>query len=447
MIERVPGAGAGITQRGSAATAPRIPSVSAEALRHEEEIRSLCGEILVRYEEVTLVYRLCERLGGVLGQQAIAQLVLEEAARTLGARAGEVWLCGRVPPLLAASVPSARRPSEVLFDRAAGSAAETGRTFMVEPGPGQEAVVAVPLPAPTGSPIGVLVLRGRPGGRSYRAGEIKLLAALASLSSAFIRNTLLAAEVRRAESRKRDDEIARQIHLGLLPRRDPEFAGLRIAGGHRAAENIGGDYYGYLALPDGALGLAMADVSGHGVGAALYMAATKGALQADARRDPSPATGLFRTNEVLAADFSDSDVFATAVVFRFEPGGSRMTLSNAGHNPPILVHAGGGVERLERGGSALGVFSGMKFEEEVRAFDPGDVLVVYTDGLVEARNPVRRQFGIERLIETAVRAKAEEVSGIRERILEAMAKHCGGIPPADDVTLVVVKRVDEEIAA
>ncbi len=447
MIERVPDAGAGIAQRGSAAAAPRIASASAEALRHEEEIRSLCGEILDRYEEVTLVYRLCERLGSVLGQQAIAQLVLEEAARTLGARAGEVWLSGRVPPLLAASFPSARRPSEVLFDRAARSAAETGRTFMVEPGPGQEAVVAVPLPAPAGSPIGVLVLRGRPGGQSYRAGEIKLLSALASLSSAFIRNTLLAAEVRRAESRKREDEIARQIHLGLLPRGDPEFPGLRIAGGHRAAENIGGDYYGYLALPDGALGLAMADVSGHGVGAALYMAAAKGALQAEARRDPSPANVLSRTNEVLVADFSESDVFATAVVFRFEPGGSRMTLCNAGHNPPILVRAGGEVERLERGGSALGVFSGMGFEEEARALDPGDVLVVYTDGLVEARDPVRRQFGIERLIETAVATRSEDVSGIHERILGAMAEHCGGIPPADDVTLVVVKRADGEIAS
>ena len=89
----------------------------------------------------------------------------------------------------------------------------------------------------------------------------------------------------------------------------------------------------------------------------------------------------------------------------------------------------------------------MEFEEETRALDPGDVLVVYTDGLIEARDPVRRQFGIERLIETAVRARSEDVLGIHERILEAMAEHCGGIPPADDVTLVVVKRVDEEIAA
>jgi sigma-B regulation protein RsbU (phosphoserine phosphatase) len=150
---------------------------------------------------------------------------------------------------------------------------------------------------------------------------------------------------------------------------------------------------------------------------------------------------------VLAADFSDSDVFATAVLFRFPPGGERFAYGNAGHNPPLLVRRDGRVERLERGGSALGLFPAMTYEEDERAFDPGDVLVVYTDGLVEARDPGRRQFGIERLIEASVRARSGGADRIRERLLQAMAEHCAGVPPGDDVTLVVVKRVQEERVA
>jgi sigma-B regulation protein RsbU (phosphoserine phosphatase) len=268
------------------------------------------------------------------------------------------------------------------------------------------------------------------------------MAAIASLTSAFIRNSRLAAEVRRAEARKREDEIARQIHQGLLPRAEPAQAGLAVQGGHCAADNVGGDYYGYLTMPDGGLGLAMADVSGHGVGAALYMAAAKGALQAEARREMSPAAVLRRTNDVLAEDFSHSDVFATAVLFRFLPGGSRFVFSNAGHNPPLLARSGGGVEPLEMGGTALGVFAGMKYDELERAFNPGDVLVVYTDGLVEARDPSRRFFGLDRLIETVHRERSGDVGQIRASILEAMVDHCRGVPPVDDVTLVVVKRVE-----
>ena len=426
---------------------PPASAAAPEGACHEGEIRSLCGEILDRYEELTLIYRLCERLGSVLDQRAIAGLVLEEAARTLGARAGEVWLLGDGPPQPAASHPPGRAPHELAYDHAARCAAESARTYLAEALGTEESVVGVPLPGASGEAIGVMVLRGRDRGRSYRAGEIKLLGALASLSSAFIRNTRLSAEVRRAERRKREDEIARQIHLGLLPRVDPEVAGLEVAGSHRAAESIGGDYYGYLGLPRGEFGLAMADVSGHGVGAALYMAAAKGALQAEARRDPSPEIVLRRTNEVLVADFSESDVFATAVFLRFSPGGARLTCGNAGHTPPVLVRADGTVERLERGGVALGLFAGQEYEQEERAFGAGDVLVVCTDGLVEARDAGRRPFGIERVTEVAARARSHDASRIRDLLLDSMAAHRAGAPAADDVTLVVVKRVREEGAA
>lgn len=411
--------------------------------RSEEEIESLCREIVERYEEVGLVYRLTEKLASTLGERAIAACVLADAASVIGARFGQVWLRGAEGLFVASTYPEEPQGLAPSVEEATVTAFQSGRPHIVDAASDHEAVVALPLPAAEGEPIGVLTLRGRSGGRSFGTVEIKLLTALATLTGAFIRNSRLAEQVRLAEAREREDEIARQVHRGLLPHADPEVEGLRIRGGHRAAENVGGDYYGYIALPDGSLGIAAADVSGHGVGAALYMAAAKGSLQSEARRSLSPSDLLRRVNEVLVADFSESDVFATAFYARFHAGGRRFEFCNAGHNPPLLVRADGEVERLGRGGTALGVLRAIGYREDARDFFVGDVLIVYTDGLVEARDSAGAQFGMERLTQAAIRLRGLDASWIHRSLLEELARHCGGSPPKDDVTLVVVKAVSD----
>ena len=415
-----------------------------EATRRE--IDSLSAEILERYEEATLVYRLCDRLGSVLGEKAISRLVLEDAARVLGARAGQVWLreAGSVVP--AAAVPAGRLARWDAEDEGAFTALHENRPWTSEAGEGRESVVAVPLPSPIGDPIGVLVLRGRSDDRSYLSGDVKLLVALAALSAAFIRNDRLAGEARRAEARRREDEITRQIHRSLLPETDPIVPGLEISGICRAAENIGGDYYGYIPLPDGGVGVAMADVAGHGVGAALFMAAAKGVLQAEARRVVAPGDLLARTNEALVGDFSKQDVFATAFFARFRPGGRGFVYSNGGHNPPLLMTGRGEIELLKSGGPALGIVADRVYAEEEREFSAGDLLVVYTDGLVEARSPEGRFYGAERLIEQVRLCRDETARTVRERLLEDLFRHCGAEALQDDITLVVIRAVESPFA-
>jgi sigma-B regulation protein RsbU (phosphoserine phosphatase) len=183
----------------------------------------------------------------------------------------------------------------------------------------------------------------------------------------------------------------------------------------------------------------MADVSGHGVGAALFMAAAKGALQAEARRVFAPGDLLRRVNEALTADFSRSDMFATAFVARFFPGARRFAFANGGHNPPILLRAEGEVEMLERGGAALGVLPEMAYEEDIRAFSEGDTLVIYTDGLVEARDAERRQYCQDRLIRRVTETRHLDAQSIRDRLLHDLASHCGSDSVQDDVTLIVIR--------
>lgn len=405
--------------------------------RQESEIESLCAEVLERYEEATFVYRLTERIGSALGECAIAGLVVREAAAVLRAGAGELWLKRGAALVRVASHPEApeSEPSPALQETMA-----TGRPHARESAAGALASAIVALPGPHGTSLGALVLHGRPEGREYLTGEIKLMTAIAALAAAFIRNEQLAEQARDADARQREGQIAREIHRGLLPRHDPLFAGLDVSGGFRAAEGVGGDYYGYVAMADGSLGIAIADVSGHGVGAALYMAIAKGALQSEARDILSVGDVLGRVNEVLASDFSATDMFATLFLARFLPDGRRIVWSNAGHNPPLLLRANGDIEPLKPCGPALGIVAGARWRDVDQRFAPGDVLVLYTDGLIEARDGTKRFFGVERLIEAA-RRPAAGAARIRENVLDALSHHVGATPVEDDVTLVVVRAV------
>jgi len=408
--------------------------------RNEFEIQGLCAEIVEREEEVNLVYRLCERLGTVVGEAAMARLVLDEAARVLGARSGGLWLRGGDGLNAVAGFPSTPVRRNLTRSEAL-SVMRDGKPWVQEAGPDGESAVAVPLSSPRG-PIGLMALWGRSCGRAYRAGDVKLLTAIATLTAAFIRNERLVAEARQSEARARDDEIARQVHRELLPHGEPAMPGLEISGCCRAAENVGGDYYGYISMPDGSLGLVMADVSGHGVAAALYMAAAKGALQAEARRILSPAELLRRANGALVGDFSASDIFATVFFGRFEPGGREFEYANGGHNPPLLVRADGNVEPLGPTGPALGFLPGLDYREESRKLEPGDVFVVYTDGLVESRDSKNRLYGMNRLREAVIGCRELGAADIRDRLLDGLESHCDGKIAHDDVTLVVIRAVE-----
>ncbi|HEX4823414.1 MAG TPA: PP2C family protein-serine/threonine phosphatase [Candidatus Polarisedimenticolaceae bacterium] len=408
-------------------------ALAARLARQEHEIASLCREVLDRYEEATCVYRLSERIGTVLGERSIAQLVVDDAAAVLGARSAEIWFRTTGGAALAASSgPAGAEPGPSVADVLA-----EGRPVAGD-GDAGSAWAAVPLPDASGGALGVLVLRGRPEGRRYLTGEVKLLGAIAAVAAAFIRNERLVENARLVEARRREDEIARQVHRGLLPREDPLFAGLEISGGFRPAEIVGGDYYGYVAMADGSLGLAIADVSGHGVGAALYMATARGALHSEARDLLSPADVLRRVNEVLATDFSAADMFATFVFARFLPDGRRFVWSNAGHHPPLVLRATGEIETLKPCGPALGIVAGARWRDADTRFAPDDLLLLYTDGVVEARDAAGTFFGVDRLV-TAARRPGRTAAEIRGAVLDALAAHTGSLPPRDDVTLVVIR--------
>ena len=184
-------------------------------------------------------------------------------------------------------------------------------------------------------------------------------------------------------------EIAQQVQKRLLPRESPSVSGYDIAGLSLPTFDIGGDYYDYIQLSDGGLGLVVADVAGKGIPAALIMSTFRALLRTSARRGGTIAQAVREVNESLVESIG-LPAFVTSVYGVLEPGSGRFTYANCGHNAPLIVRAGGTIEQLHSSGPFLGVFDGASYVERETVVGPGDVLVLYTDGVVELERRLGR---------------------------------------------------------
>jgi sigma-B regulation protein RsbU (phosphoserine phosphatase) len=202
---------------------------------------------------------------------------------------------------------------------------------------------------------------------------------------------------------------------------------------------IGGDYYDYVFLGPGRLGLVVADVSGKGIPAALIMATFRAALRTEIRRHPDLGAVAAQLNRAVL-ESRDASRFVTAVCGVLDAASGHLTYVNCGHNPPLLLRGAGGRERLQSGGPALGLFEGGEFEAGTSTLEPGDRLVLYTDGVVEPTDHHDREFGTERL-EAAVRGAAGRPAAEALRsVIDATRAFAGRDDYDDDFTLVVVQR-------
>jgi serine phosphatase RsbU (regulator of sigma subunit) len=233
-------------------------------------------------------------------------------------------------------------------------------------------------------------------------------------------------------------EVARALQLAILPAAFPAKPGCDGAARMIPATTMGGDFYDFIELPDGQVGLVIADVAGHGVPAAFFMAVARTKLRDLALRHPDPGSCLAETNEVLCSQ-NPLDLFVTVFYCILEPKTGVLRYANGGHNPPYVRHADGTVETLRgAGGLVLGALSGTVYPTHTVQLGPGDRLVLYTDGVTEAFNPAAEAYGEERLI-AEVRAHADGGSmTLIEHICQSVTAFAGTAPQSDDITLTVV---------
>jgi len=285
----------------------------------------------------------------------------------------------------------------------------------------------------------VLGLGRRINGASYGPGELEFLYALGTLAASAIRNTfLLEAQIER-QHLERELQQARQIQQRLLPRQLPEVPGVELAACVLPSQEVGGDYYDVLREPDGSLRLAIADVAGKGMAAALLMANLQACLHVLVPLESTLEQSTAQINRVVCEN-TEADRFITFFQARYLPSTRQLVYVNAGHNPPLLLHASGHAKRLSHGGLLLGVLPDARYEAERLSLAPGDLLVLFTDGVTEAMGPGDEPFGEDRLLACLLAHRHASAQAIVEAVRQAVEQFTGR--PAnsdDDFTLVVLK--------
>jgi hypothetical protein len=240
--------------------------------------------------------------------------------------------------------------------------------------------------------------------------------------------------------RVRDElEVARELQAELLPRRVPDLPGFRFAHSYRTANEVGGDYYDFIALPDGRLALMVGDASGHGMAAGLVMAIANATWKTALDLDPAPERVLDLLNRTLCRT-RGKRTFMSVFYALLDPATGQLEYVSAGHPFPFLRRADGRVLELGEGGFPLGIREPLPYRPGTTTLEPGDLLVLHTDGLAEATDPKGTEaFGYERL--QSLVAAGGEPQPLHDRILAAFDAHVGGEPLLDDLTLVVVARL------
>jgi len=312
--------------------------------------------------------------------------------------------------------------------------------------------LAVPLVS-QGELIGLLNLGPRLSEQDYSADDRALLSNLATQAGPAVRVAQLVRQQQiEAQARERLEEqlrVARLIQQTLLPKSMPDLPGWSISGYYQPARAVGGDFYDFLYLADGRLGLVIGDVTDKGVPAALVMATTRAIIRGTAVQFDRPGLVLERANELLVPDIP-RNMFVTCLYAILDPATGRLVYANAGHDLPYRHHATG-ADELRATGMPLGLLPGMGYEERETMVRPGEIVAFYTDGLVEAHNPTRDMFSFGRL-QKLMAAYAGTGAALVQFLLNELTAFTGpDWEQEDDVTLVTLERaatppVDPDVA-
>jgi phosphoserine phosphatase RsbU/P len=277
---------------------------------------------------------------------------------------------------------------------------------------------------------------------AYHEGHLEMVKAFASQAAVVIERARLTRELFERRHLERELAIAREIQLSFLPKSDPVVPGFDLAGTTRPHDEVGGDYYDFIRVSETRLGIAIADVAGKGIPAALLMAGFRMSLLAEIRNEFALRAVMRKVNS-LVFESTDRHKFVTAFYGLLDFRNRVLTFSNAGHNPPILLRADGTIVNLVDGGVALGVLAEAHYEERPIAIRPGDVLVLYTDGVSEAMSPHEEQFGTRRIEQSIQRRAAQSSKEILQGLVADVLEFTGERGADDDLTLIVLKALGE----
>ncbi len=298
--------------------------------------------------------------------------------------------------------------------------------------------IAVPI-ARNGQPIGALNLESNQLD-AYHERDIEILLFFADAAAISIERAMLHRQILENAQIEQQLKMAQTIQSRLLPAEPPHIPGYDIAAICIPTFAIGGDYFDFIPLPDGRLGLVVADVSGEGIPAAMIMSVFRALLRTHARAGEETAVIAQTMNELLP-DFTGGIDFVTAVFGILNPANGHFTYTNCGHNLPLLLHGNGRIEQLQQGGPLLGVLEAASYEVGEVILTSGDLLLLYTDGVVEVMARDGEEFGIKRVQEVLQKSCVRSATAVIDNIIQATQQFSGSASYRDDFTSMVVRRL------
>jgi serine phosphatase RsbU (regulator of sigma subunit)/pSer/pThr/pTyr-binding forkhead associated (FHA) protein len=305
-------------------------------------------------------------------------------------------------------------------------------------------VMCVPLCAADGKAFGVIQLDTQDRGKKFTQEDLKLLCCVANQAAVAMENAKLHADALARERLNRDLELAHQVQLSFLPRTLPVVPGYEFGRHYEAALEVGGDYYGFIPLHDGRLAVALGDVAGKGVPAALLMAKLSSDTRYCLSTEPDPARAVHMLNDLLHEFTSPMDRFVTLALAVIDPARHRVTLVNAGHLSPLLYRSGATAleEAVPRDatGLPLGVLGGCEYELTQVALNPGDSLVLFTDGVTDATDVRDVRFGMAGIERSLLQGGPAGPKPLVDRLVRAVHLHATNQSQQDDITLVALGR-------
>lgn len=294
-----------------------------------------------------------------------------------------------------------------------------------------------------GQLTGFISLGPKRSDEPYSASDVQLLQSVALQAGMALENTRLSAEVASEAAQRellnQEMEIARSVQERLFPQRRPVVDGIRYAGACRPAESVGGDSYDFLERTGGEFGFSIGDVSGKGVPAAILMAVVQTSIRSNAMAGETNLAALVSNVNRIVEEASPKRHFATLFYGQYDPRSGTLRFVNAAHNPPLLLRVDGSAEWIKPTGLALGWSKRAEFRQSAVSLHAGDVLFLYTDGITEAMNCDKEEFGEARLLEAAALLHTLHPEAIIPAIFHTVDQFTSGEPQHDDMTMVVLQ--------
>lgn len=306
---------------------------------------------------------------------------------------------------------------------------------------GLRSILCVPLMAKDRT-IGVIYVDNRLQAGIFTQADLDLLTAIASTAAIAIENARLYQVAVEKSRMERELQMARTVQASLLPPELPQLPGWEFSARWLPAHQVAGDYYDFIPRPDG-LGLLIADVTDKGLPAALFMVFSRSVARTSLARATTPLEGIIQANQAICAE-SSHGLFVTLFYALLNPVSGEVTYVNAGHNPALLFSREQGLlEALANTGMPLGVEADAVYTQRTVQLKPGDFLVLYTDGITEAIDSQEQQYGLNRLERAVLAASTLSAQALATTIEEDLKVFTGPSAPSDDVTLMVVRRVND----